>query len=186
MDFYRRLRHTYGFGVHSPRAFRLVKDLLRPAKELRWYGYEDIEFAIERWVDSAQDSSIGHGSQHALRSDSRLLLRLAAWLEVGSVWIPSNVPSPMLAAVKAADSRMHIYNKEKDLDRAELVVAIGHMLPAEKLLHVPHKGIVVFRSAPENVAGIVDSVAGGVMLRGRCRSVILPSAGDPLHLYDVL
>lgn len=38
----RRWRHSRGFGVHSPSAFRLIREVLRPSRRYVFYAYAEI------------------------------------------------------------------------------------------------------------------------------------------------
>ncbi|MDE6272422.1 MAG: hypothetical protein K2M31_05385 [Muribaculaceae bacterium] len=40
-EFYRRWRHTRGFGIHSPFAYRLVTEAIRPARGYAYYHEHD-------------------------------------------------------------------------------------------------------------------------------------------------
>ena len=45
---YKRWRHTRGYGVHSPFAYSLVKEVVRPGRKYGHYGYEEIDNSLER------------------------------------------------------------------------------------------------------------------------------------------
>ena len=62
-QWYKRLRHSKGFGVHSPYAFMLVGQLLNCP--YRYYAYDDIEGYLLNQPDSRR-----------LRHDARLLIRI--------------------------------------------------------------------------------------------------------------
>lgn len=102
---YRRWRHTKGYGVHSPYAYRLVRLALHPSRGYGYYGYDAIEETLPAGENYGQTK----------RKDARLLLRLVAtagarrvvaetvppvWLEVAAeaagapVVIVSDVESP--------------------------------------------------------------------------------------------
>ena len=44
---YKRWRHTRGYGVHSPYAYSVVKEVVRPGRRYAYYGYDDIDNAID-------------------------------------------------------------------------------------------------------------------------------------------
>ena len=44
-QWYKRLRHSKGFGIHSPFAFMLVNEIIN--SRCRYYGYDDIEPYID-------------------------------------------------------------------------------------------------------------------------------------------
>lgn len=41
-DWYKRWRHGHGFGVHSPFAYRMVREVLRPSHDTAYYAYDDL------------------------------------------------------------------------------------------------------------------------------------------------
>ena len=43
LDWLRRLRHSRGFGVHSPSAYRLIREVFFPSKAYGYYAYPVIE-----------------------------------------------------------------------------------------------------------------------------------------------
>lgn len=45
-DWYIRWRHSKGYGVHSPYAYRFITDVIRPGK-YGYYAFEDLEGEIE-------------------------------------------------------------------------------------------------------------------------------------------
>lgn len=36
---YKHWRHSHGFGIHSPSAYRLIREVLRPSPSYGYYGY---------------------------------------------------------------------------------------------------------------------------------------------------
>lgn len=70
-----RWRHTRGYGVHSPLAFRIVKECIRPDIRYGFYcdAYLDFEY---------------HSDRLALRH-ARLIIRLLHLLRPSHVWMPA-------------------------------------------------------------------------------------------------
>ena len=69
---YLRWRHSRGYGVHSPFAYNLVRNAIRPGHGYAWYGYHDIDVAMTKE---------GRDAYPRLRRDAMLLLRLMAVLQ---------------------------------------------------------------------------------------------------------
>lgn len=65
-DYINRWRHTKGYGVHSPLAFRIVRECLMPDGEYGYYGDGTIEQTLP--------------DDRRLRRHARILLRLACQL----------------------------------------------------------------------------------------------------------
>lgn len=72
-DFIKRWRHTLGYGVHSPLAYKIVKECIHPD---RVYGYY-ADSLIRSDSDSAE-----------MRVQLRLIVRLINTLHLHNVWIP--------------------------------------------------------------------------------------------------
>lgn len=57
-EWYKRWRHGRGFGVHSPFAYRMVREVLRPSGEYAYYAYDEVkrlihDFAVDMELDEA-------------------------------------------------------------------------------------------------------------------------------------
>lgn len=74
-DYIERWRHTLGYGVHSPLAFRIVKECLHP--ESRYAMYAD------DYIDSVYSYS-----DRTARRRAYLLVRLVNTLLPHSIWMP--------------------------------------------------------------------------------------------------
>ena len=75
-DYIRRWRHTRGYGVHSPLAFSIVKECIRPDKRYGFYcdAYLDFEY---------------HEDRRGLRR-ARMIIRLLNLLRPSHVWMPDS------------------------------------------------------------------------------------------------
>jgi len=74
-DFIIRWRHTLGYGVHSPLAYRIVKECVHPNPEYAMYA------------DDYIDSVYGAGHRKA-RVRAYMLVRLVNTLMPRSIWMP--------------------------------------------------------------------------------------------------
>ena len=92
IDTYRAWRHSRGFGVHSPFAYRLIRDALRPPRGYAYYAdfYPDLDPAFDQTQDSGDDS---------LFIKPRILLRVALYLR-RTLFEPNSIP--LLACVPSA------------------------------------------------------------------------------------
>lgn len=93
-DWYKRLRHSRGFGIHSPSAYRLIREVLRPDSRYGYYAYQDIReitdpdysyrelcLIYRLLVDSAAASVAIVHDHSALRALATLALPAAVILE---------------------------------------------------------------------------------------------------------
>ncbi|MDE5876204.1 MAG: hypothetical protein K2H47_01660 [Muribaculaceae bacterium] len=104
-----RWRHSRGFGVHSPYAYHLVCEIVRPDPRYGYYGYRDIERAIlEARMSSSEES-------RCIRR-ACLLLRCVANLHPASVWLPSSsAPCMSVAVAKGGNCQLSVKPEECEL-----------------------------------------------------------------------
>ena len=76
----RRFRNSRGFGVHSPAAFALMKEVVRPARAYGLYSYHPLDCMLE-------SLQLPPGSSRGLRATMRLLLRLSRHINPSSIRI---------------------------------------------------------------------------------------------------
>lgn len=110
---YKRWRHGRGFGVHSPLAFYVCTEVIRPG--CAYYAYPDIDASLE--------PGVGLG----VRRRARMLHRLAARLDVGEVSVLTPLPEAVEVALGSVgklygDRRLYV---AFDPD-AEVLKALGH------------------------------------------------------------
>lgn len=73
LDFINRWRHTLGYGVHSPLAFRIVKECVHPDTRYAYYA----DSIIQSYSESAE-----------MHRQLRLIVRLVSTLHLKNVWMP--------------------------------------------------------------------------------------------------
>lgn len=88
---YLRLRHSYGHGVHSPFAFSLIENVIRPG-DYHFYGYHDIDRTYYRSSPSTESQ----------RSLARFLLRLMVFLGSKTLYHSGELPEVVATSVKCA------------------------------------------------------------------------------------
>lgn len=121
---YRRWRHTHGYGVHSPFAYRVVCDAVRPSRGYAYYGDHDIECAL---------LENGIRDRHAEHL-ARLALRLCDIVRPEAVFISQAFPRAeaiaLEAAVRAAGSAIAIRHSLKEARNCGLVISYGESAAA--------------------------------------------------------
>lgn len=93
LDTIRRWRHTHGYGVHSPLAYRIVKDCIRPDSKYGFYSdaYLDFEY---------------HEDRKGLKN-SRMIIRLVNLLRPSRIWYP-NGDKRLCTALKMSFPKLHV------------------------------------------------------------------------------
>lgn len=69
LDWWQRLRHSRGFGVHSPFAYRFIREVI--CERYAFYAYDALDAAAGGWPGGVRAA--------------RLLLRVAVWADAPEV-----------------------------------------------------------------------------------------------------
>ena len=165
MNFYKRLRHTYGFGVHSPFAFRMVKDVVRPGRAYCWYGYEDIDAGVNSRRASVR-----------IERQAKMFHRLLSFLNPQSLFLPHGIDPLFHTAATTVDSRMKIERKPKLARECEMIATHESFISLDSLKeHILTPGhSVVIMNAPQGWAEtLFETLPQGLMLYGRHNAIIV-------------
>lgn len=174
---YLRWRHTHGFGVHSPYAYKLVTTVLNP-RGVTYYGYAAVEKAGREY-----------SKPEVMRRDIKdgyLLLRLCAFLNTRDVYLDVSVPYTLEDAA-AAVYRDALY--PEDPRDADLIVAYlkssGEAMEGAIRYHIP---LMACHDDVDHATleACFKANGCGVWLEGRRWSIIIPrDQMAPVH-YLVL
>lgn len=93
-DTIERWRHTRGYGVHSPLAYRLVKECIRPDARYGFYSDAHTDFAYHE--------------DRRKKKMARMIIRMLNLLRPRRVWI-QNADKPLTAAIKSSFPSMTVY-----------------------------------------------------------------------------
>ncbi len=173
IEAYKRLRHAYGFGVHSPFAYDLIKTVVTPGK-YSYYGYSDIDREILK---------PGTEVYPTLRNDARFLLRLLVFLRPSELLLyPSKQPIFATAAkavgVKVASeslpkrSLLLIYDKAPKSGWAAQNITDGI-------------AILAFNPSPQLRDEIKAAMTDGLVLEGRHTFLAIPRPEMAMTYYSV-
>lgn len=166
---YRRWRHTRGFGVHSPAAYRLLRYAVRPRPDYAYYADRDIE-------------AEGHhsGCSALQRRRARRLMRLADITLSRSAVIflpeaPENFIRLLQLALRKADSRCKISFENSDIPYSDLVYAdASNVEPCllKKSVQVAGHTLLLENAGREIRDLLFDALPQGVMFYGEHRILI--------------
>jgi len=177
-DAYKRWRHTRGYGVHSPFAYSLVKSVVHPGRGYAYYAYEEIDNSLER-------TSLPHS-----RRESRILLRLASFLNVRSAFLPNDDhTSSFRTALFAANSHMTVTTALSSASDCRLICSTGDYIPIDTLKSLlgGTGRIIALRDSPEGWGEeLFDSLSEGLMLYGRKNILVISRPGMQKVAYSIL
>lgn len=165
MDSYKRLRHTYGFGVHSPFAFRMVKDVVRPGRGYGWYGYEDIDAAMNM-----------HRGSLKIERQAKMFHRLLAFLSPESLFLPHGIDPIFYTAASTSDRRMKIERRPKYAAECQMIATNGSFISLNILKeHIIKPGnSIAFLNYPTGwIEQLFDILPEGLMLYGKRNAIIV-------------
>lgn len=80
---WRRLRHSRGFGIHSPSAYRFIREVL--CQRLAYYAYPEVDALAAGWPGG--------------RSAARVLFRIAACSRAARVYVGATPQADVAAAI---------------------------------------------------------------------------------------
>lgn len=109
-DLITRWRHTRGYGVHSPLAFRIVTECVRPDSRYAYYADSRIEYLYA-------------GDRRRCRQ-MRLIVRLIDQLRPEEVWMPG-AERRAAKVISEAFPSLRISIRQAAPERAGLIVIFG-------------------------------------------------------------
>lgn len=159
-DAYKSWRHTRGYGVHSPFAYMLVKEAIRPSRRYAWYAYDDIELLLPAGASR-------------LRREARMFFRLLATLRPATICFHGNIHAAFRCAALCANRRMGISiyrGGNQQLPDADVLASAGESIPGDilcRFISSPSKILLVKEATEELRLRILDAMPSGVMFYGR-------------------
>ena len=162
----RRWRHTRGYGVHSPLAFRIIKDCVRPDKRYGFYSdaYLDFEY---------------HDDRNELKN-AKLALRLINLLRPKRVWIPGG-DKRLCSALKMSFPKIQ-FAMHKDYPK-NVDFCICHSGDYQsmwkKMDSMKECGMLVFGKEPKEIEGTT------MMLKSKTFTILLRREGMDFVCYSI-
>lgn len=178
LEFYRRLRHSFGFGVHSPFAFRMVRDVVRAPRGAHYYAGNELRETLR-------------GLPRGERRRCRLLFRLAARLGFRHVCVSPltsrAVENSLHAALPGAGFRVRLPRPPAP---GTLVVCRAGELPPDFSVAAWPAGCVLvitrIREGRANLETALASIRGGWTFEGRRMAILAIEHSQPLCRLQLL
>ena len=173
---YNRWRHRRGFGVHSPFAYRMVRDVLTS----RGHYYAVVRFR--------RDTA---GLPRKTIKEYAVLFRLVARLAPRRINLAGSVEMQLYPVLRLADSRVLIAEGTGGYSHCDRVLTI---LSASDIRHTLPDGILrsgnmlVIRNLKEQPTAletVLGAVTGGWVFADSRTAIIVSDSDEPLNMVDV-
>lgn len=166
---YKRWRHSRGYGVHSPFAYRIVKEVINPERGYGWYGYKPLS---DKYRGKVSDGTIRR---------SLMLLRLASFLDIGSAYIADFSDRKIIEyALKQVNSKIGLTSDAQLADNARLIITDGKSLGLEKLsklLERPGRAVYIRDIPSKWTEKLFENLDEGLMLHSRRNALLISRPG---------
>ena len=164
-DSYKRWRHSKGYGVHSPYAFRMVKDVVRPGN-YGYYGYD--------LIDAVLGSK--NSSPELKLKELRLLLRLLVFLHSKRLLAIGPLTQGMLAVAHGAGVEAETFRQSSDLQKDDLVIISNIKTTSEALKKSlgDKTPIIAISPSPEIRNFMMQPLSHGLLLTGSDIMILIP------------
>lgn len=185
---YRRWRHTRGFGVHSPFAFKLVSDILRLPARYGYYGYTDIEKVAA--AERRKRHSANQEYTRKAKKEAKLFLRLVAFLNPGTLFLHRSEQTRLLhLAAMQADSHLRILTSEKNIANCRMICTSADSLELEVLLsHITRPGSIILIKdyQAETLKRLFEALPEGLFLYGQRNAILINRPGMMKVSYSII
>lgn len=157
-----RFRHSRGFGVHSPFAFRFINEVL--CEQLHYYDYDRLPTA-----------------------EMRLAYRLAAFLQPSEMRAEEAVSHLAKAAMMATQGKPGRPPRWALLDAAPLVIASPAANPAVLASEIAGGANAIIKYAdPAALRSVIDTMAGGMVFDNeKGLAIVIASPRFPKQYFNL-
>lgn len=160
---YLRWRHSEGFGVHSPYAYRFVKDVIKPGN-YGYYGYSAIEKEARK--------------RNWNNEDLKLLLRTAIFLDTKRIIVQKEMAGKAGLVSSAIGTTLTVIKKSENLisNMTDLLIAdslAGHDKSVEKAIS-SGTPVIAFDPDPSLRQLMVKPLERGVLFDGLRIMILIP------------
>lgn len=167
---YLRWRHSKGYGVHSPYAYRFVTDVLRPG-DYGYYAYHVAERLLKR-------------NRRAMLELVKFTIRLAVFLGTKRIIYGDSLKGLAEVIAKSLNISWMALNKSRDLNPEDLIILDENSLDAKSsclsspvLALKPDFQLRKVLEEPQNT---------GLLMKGKNKIVFIPRKDMAYVSYDIL
>lgn len=176
---YKRWRHTRTFGIHSPLAYYIMREVVN--QPYAYYGYDLIEAELEHLRRPRR-----------VRSFARLLLRLSNFLQPSAVYISPSAPDVLEGALKAGKSDIRILRNIAEVAEksgsVELVIDTARTVTPEilgSLLSGSDSALLLVNASDEIRRMILSEPPAGITFWSPAHILVFLRKGLPCYVYSV-
>lgn len=142
LDFIHRWRHTLGYGVHSPLAYRIIKECVHPDTRYAYYA----DFIIQ-----------SHSENGDMHRQLRLIVRLINTLHLKKIWMPDS-PKVIFKILKKAYPTLDISTAAAIPKNTDFIVLFSN--PAKIISQLPidkEEFTIINFSKPDQLESIIKN-----------------------------
>lgn len=171
-----RRRHRLGFGVHSPFAFTLVRDVVR-GRRCRYYRSRQLRFE-------------SRGLPHSMKRECALLFRLAARHHFSYAIITPTVEPQLQGAMQLASPGLRFFSDFSLANHAPtLIVANTCDIQTINISSFVEEGNIIYLRQTDKVPSITSELIrrmpGGWIMHDYRSSLFIPDPATPLYHIEV-
>lgn len=145
-DSINKWRHTRGYGVHSPLAFRLVKECIYPDERYAYYADSRIDYVFSQYGKT--------------RIHLRLLVRLINMLRLKNITLVG-AGADIRKIISEAYPKLQIYTNPRTSKPSDFIVVFDHSSAAENWSKLKADSDVGMLLCREEIADNISSVCFG-------------------------
>lgn len=174
-DRFKRWKRRRGFGVHSPEAYRIVRRVIRPANDVKFYGEETLDLS---------DTS------PRLVKEAKLLLRFVAYENPAYVWTSPGIPDIFTEAIGKAGEVIRIFDGSAfpaDADKVDMAVIYKTRIDAKAIerFFAARRPLIAFSVSRAFMQLLERKLSSGIIFEWSNGIMAIPRKDSEKYVYCV-